>query len=70
MYFEFWGTKRHYNRQRILLKISLKICKSLVNFFKFHLKKCAIGTVESANAYFSGGFADSMACIVLRKNET
>ena len=68
MYFEFLGTKRHYTKQRILLKIALKICKSLVNFFKFHKKIVSvIGTVESANAYFSGGFADSRACIVLKK---
>ena len=27
-----------------------------------------IETVESANSYFAGGFADLRACIVLKKN--
>ena len=67
-----FGVKRHFFKQRILLKIALKIWRSHVNFFKFDYKILSeIGTVASENVYFSGGFSDARTCVELKNfNET
>ena len=54
-------------KQRILLKIVVKIWKKPCQYFKFDNKKISkIETLASENVYFSGGFSDARICVELK----
>ena len=67
--FKILSTNRQFTKQRILLKTALQICKKHYCFCQVWLNILSvIETIESAYAHFSGGFADSKACIALKQN--
>ena len=60
MYFKFWVQTDNLLNKEYCWKLLLNSVKALSTL-------SVIGTIEPADAYFSGGFADSRSCKVLKK---